>query len=270
MISLLSEQQLKELELYPESDGKPMAENTEQYRWIVMIKENLEILFSAVPDVFVAADLFWYPVPKTETESIAPQAPDVMVVVGRPKGRRGSYRQWEEANLAPQVVFEILSPGNKTVQGKQEMQQKLAFYQTYGVEEYYIYDPDDWVLEGWQRHGQQLLPIDDIGRWSSPRLGIQFEWQPGQELILRYPDGRPFLSSVELAQQVEQERIQRELAQQQAELAQQQVEQERIQRELAQQRAEQERQRAEQERQRAEQLVAYLRSIGINPDDLKL
>jgi DNA-binding protein H-NS len=40
-----------------------------------------------------------------------------------------------------------------------------------------------------------------------------------------------------------------------------QIEQER-------QRAEQERQRAEQERQRAEQLVAYLRSQGIDPDNL--
>lgn len=32
--------------LYPSSDGKPMAESTEPYRWIVMIKENLEILFA--------------------------------------------------------------------------------------------------------------------------------------------------------------------------------------------------------------------------------
>ncbi len=25
---------------YPESDGQPMAENTEQYDWLVKIKEN--------------------------------------------------------------------------------------------------------------------------------------------------------------------------------------------------------------------------------------
>jgi len=29
-------------------DGQPMTNNTEQYRWIVIIKENLEILFAAV------------------------------------------------------------------------------------------------------------------------------------------------------------------------------------------------------------------------------
>lgn len=31
---------------WPDSDGKPMAENTEQYQWLVKIKENLEILFA--------------------------------------------------------------------------------------------------------------------------------------------------------------------------------------------------------------------------------
>ena len=47
--------------IYPDSDGKPMAENTENYQWIVKIKENLEILFASNPDVFIAADLLWYP-----------------------------------------------------------------------------------------------------------------------------------------------------------------------------------------------------------------
>ncbi len=46
----------------PESDGQPMAENTEQYDWLVKIKENLEILFADREDVFIAGDLLWYPV----------------------------------------------------------------------------------------------------------------------------------------------------------------------------------------------------------------
>ncbi len=48
--------------IYPDSDGQPMADNTKQFRWIVGIKENLELLFSNNPDVFVAGDLLWYPV----------------------------------------------------------------------------------------------------------------------------------------------------------------------------------------------------------------
>jgi|GEM_PF-4164905 hypothetical protein len=33
---------LKEVTNYPESDDRPMADNTLQFRWIVTIKENLE------------------------------------------------------------------------------------------------------------------------------------------------------------------------------------------------------------------------------------
>ncbi len=133
--------------LYPQSDGKPMAESTEQYRWIVILKENLEILFVDRPDVFIAADLLWYP-EKVETPPPPQQAPDVMVVFGRPKGMRRSYKQWNEANLAPQVVFEILSVSNKTREGTEAMMYKFGFYERYGVEEYYIYDPDEFTLEG--------------------------------------------------------------------------------------------------------------------------
>jgi hypothetical protein len=38
---------------FPDSDGKPIADNTEQFRWIVLIKENLEILFAEQPMLFI-------------------------------------------------------------------------------------------------------------------------------------------------------------------------------------------------------------------------
>jgi Uma2 family endonuclease len=95
---------------YPDSDGKPMADNTVQYRWIVRLVANLKYLFKE-QTVFVAGDLLWYP--QQVTVPPAPrQAPDAMVVFGRPPGERGSYKQWEEDNIAPQGVFEILSPSN--------------------------------------------------------------------------------------------------------------------------------------------------------------
>ncbi|MEH1780433.1 MAG: Uma2 family endonuclease [Nostoc sp.] len=181
---------------FPDSDGKPMADNTEQFRWIVLIKENLEILFANEPNVFVAGDLLWLPV---KSRLISPVAPDAMVVFGRPKGRRGSYKQWQEDNIAPQVVWEILSPSNNA----NEMERKLEFYQTYGVEEYYQYDPDRYELKGWRRLGEQLLPIAQIDEWTSPLLGIRFA-VGNHELVIYRPDGRQFLSSVELEQRAEQ------------------------------------------------------------------
>jgi Uma2 family endonuclease len=231
--------------LYPSGDGKPLAESTEQYRWIVYLKENLEILFAAYTTVFIAADLFWYPI-QVDTPPAPRQAPDVMVIFGRPKGKRRSYRQWTEDNIPPQVVFEILSTSNRTRAGKADMADKFRFYESYGVEEYYIYDPDKFVLQGWLRQNGQMVAIANITDWTSPRLGIRMVWQPRQELQLFYPNGESFLNSIELKAQVSQ-------ALQQAEQERRLAEQERRLAEQASMRADQERQRAEQERRLAEQ-----------------
>ena len=66
-----------------------------------------------------------------------------MVVFGRPKGDRGSYKQWEEENIAPQVVFEILSPSNDRF----EMSRNLLFFERHKIEEYYLYDPENIFLD---------------------------------------------------------------------------------------------------------------------------
>ncbi|MBD2515530.1 Uma2 family endonuclease [Nostoc sp. FACHB-973] len=211
--------------LYPDSDGKPMAENTEQYRWIVLIKENLEILFANNNNVLIVGDLLWYPV---RSQLITPTAPDVMVIFGRPKGKRRSYRQWQEDNISPQVVFEILSHSNDT----KEMDRKLEFYDTYGVEEYYLYDPESFQLDGWLRQNNHLNKLWQMDGWISPRLGIKFETGQG-ELVIYHPDGRKFLNTLELNERAEQ-----------AEFL------------------------LEQERLRTEQLAAHLRSLGIDPDNL--
>ncbi len=225
--------------IYPESDGQPMADNTKQFNWIVAIKLGLELLFTNDPNVFVAGNLLWYPV---EGDNKTRCAPDVMVIFGRPKGDRGSYQQWREDNIPPQVVFEILSPGNTV----KEMIEKYKFYQRYGVEEYYLYDPDGGELTGWLRSGNELDAIEEMMDWVSPRLEIRFELSEG-ELVIYRPDGERFATYVELAQRAEQERQEKALAQQQAE---------------------QERQRAEQAETQLEALRALLRERGINPDEL--
>ncbi len=232
--------------IYPESDGKPMADNTEQFKWIVTIKENLEILFADIPDVFVAGNLLWYPV---EGNNNIRLAPDAMVVFGRPKGKRGSYQQWKENNIPPQVVFEILSPSNRN----KEMANKLLFYQRYGVEEYYIYDPETLEFTGLLRSGENLEVIEEINGWVSPRLRVQFQITQDTLEIYR-PDGRRFLTSVELDQLREQER-------QRAEQERQRVEQERQQKEVA-------LLQLEQERQRYQDLLARLQKRGIDPENL--
>jgi Uma2 family endonuclease len=184
--------------IYPSSDGQPMAESTEHYQWIVTITGGLEALFKNDENVFVAGDLLWYPI---EGKSDIRRAPDAMVVFGRPKGARGSYIQHLESGIAPQVVFEILSRGNRIL----EMSRKFDFYQTYGVEEYYVYDHLSNDLAIWIRNQEQhrLEPIDDVQNWISPRLGIRFELTD-ESLSIFNPDGTKFLTYLEQVQQKEQ------------------------------------------------------------------
>ena len=131
---------------YPDSDGLPMSDNTMQFRWITTVVGGLDALFRDDPNVFVAGDLLWYPI---EGDNKTRTAPDAMVVFGRTKGYRGSYMQWREDGIAPQVVFEVLSPGNRAA----DLAWKFAFYDRFGVEEYYQINPDPIRLDGWGRDG---------------------------------------------------------------------------------------------------------------------
>ncbi|MEO0538202.1 MAG: Uma2 family endonuclease [Cyanobacteria bacterium P01_A01_bin.123] len=180
---------------YPDSDGQPMADNTLQFEWIVTIKENLELLLATDEQIFIAGDLLWYPV---EGDSKLCRAPDVLVACGRPKGYRGSYKQWEEANIAPQVVFEILSPSNTL----RDLAEKFAFYDRFGVEEYYLYDPNRVDFNGWIRQDERFVIIEPLSGWVSPRLGIRFELT-AETLKIFTPSGDLFLTYVELGQRMQ-------------------------------------------------------------------
>ncbi|MCS6865086.1 MAG: Uma2 family endonuclease [Gemmataceae bacterium] len=249
--------------VYPESDGQPMADNTLQWDWMVKIVGELRELFAG-QEVFVAGDLFWYPV---EGNPNIVQAPDVMVVFGRPPGYRGSYKQWEEGGIAPQVVFEILSPRNT----RDEMANKLKFYQRYGVEEYYLIDPYKNTAMGWVRSNGEYVHVYPIDGYISPRLGIRFE-ESGGELKLYTPEGREFVTREKRVEEIQEELRKTQLAfeeeRQRALHAMQQIEAERQRAEAEHQRAEAERQRAEAERAAKEALAAKLRELGLDPDSL--
>jgi Uma2 family endonuclease len=231
----VSEKEIK----YPDHDGNPMADNTLQLEWLVKLKVNLDILFESRADVFVACDLLWYPI---EGDEKTRSAPDAMVVFGRPKGYRGSYKQWEEGGIAPQVVFEILSPSNTV----REMEKKRQLYERFGVEEYYEYDPYKIKLKIAIRSGDKLKEVEQKVRFESPRLETRFEITD-ETLRIYFPDGRPFESGVDINARANIERDRADSEQQRADNAQDQV--------LS-------------ERRRADKLAEKLRELGIDPDTL--
>jgi len=238
---------------YPESDGLPMADNTLQFRWISTIMWGLDALFLPDLKVFVAGNLLWYPVEGAPAIRIGP---DVLVALGRPKGDRRSYKQWEEGNQAPQVVFEVLSPGNRPG----AMGEKFQFYQRYGVEEYYIYDPDDGSLEGWLRAGDRLEEIPRMAGFVSPRLRIRFDPGKGPDNLRIFgPDGARFLTFTEWVEKSKAEQRRADAAEERAEEQAKLVIAER-------QRVDEERQRADAANERAERLAARLRQMGVEPE----
>lgn len=180
--------------IYPDSDGKPMADNTKQLDWMMLLYGNLRIRFrDRAHEVFVGANQLWYPV---EGEPETRVAPDGYVVFGRPQGHRGSYKQWEEGGIPLTVTFEIRSPSNDYP----DLIETLDFYEAYGVEEYILYDPETGFFQAHLRQGNagMLRPVrPQPAIYTSERLGVRFD-TTGEEMVVYFPDGRRFLSLDEL------------------------------------------------------------------------
>ena len=221
--------------IYPVDNGEPLSNDTEHLNWITFVKNGLEDWFADRQDVFVAADLLWYPIQGRPDIS---KAPDVMVVLNHPAGPRMSYKQWEENNRPPQVVFEFVSLSNTA----SEMLEKLDFYSDLGCEEFFIYDYRRGKFNAFLRQSPQhpLARVDPgpDGCWHSPLLGVTFGLDQQGALWVRRPDGKLMETQRQLARRAEAES----------------------------QRAEAESQRAEAESQRADKLAAKLRELGIDPD----
>lgn len=275
---------------YPSSDGKPMADSDKQFNLITKTTFGLMKTFKDQnKKAYVAGDLFWYPV---EGNPNIRKAPDVLVAVGRPQlPLRKSYLQWKEENITPQIVFEFISDANT----KREMAQKHRWYEKYGVEEYYLYDLEKCILKVFIRENGKLRLEPGITSYTSKLTGIRTSVHKN-DLELYHPNGKPFLSYMELAQKhgamVESFRKNRDLLLKQKEQLNQQNQllanknQQLLEKELllnqqqvkitsTENRLEQEKQRAEQEKQKAEQsaielklLKQKLRSMGIDPSKI--
>ena len=227
--------------VYPDSDGRRMADNTVQARWIVTLHGNLSLLAVDRPDVFVAMDHLIY---AQEGNPKRRAAPDVYVAFGRPKGDRGSYKVWEEGGVFPQVVIEVRSPSNRG----RELRRKYHFYQRYAAEEYVLIDPDRHTLRAYHRTpAGRLRRVPTAQEYVSPRLGVRYVQRP-DGLQVFYPTGEPFLTMTELGLRARQAEAEK-------------------------QRAETERRRADTvtvdrdaERREKERLIAKLRAAGIDPD----
>ena len=120
--------------LYPESDGKPMAETDTHRNLLIYCIQTLQHHFRDAKDVYVSGNLLVY---YKDREKIQSVAPDVFVVPGVANKERRVYVVHEEHNT-PDFVLELASEETYS----HDLGRKKEIYASFlSVKEYYIYVP---------------------------------------------------------------------------------------------------------------------------------
>ncbi|MBI3273067.1 MAG: Uma2 family endonuclease [Planctomycetes bacterium] len=192
--------------LYPESDGKLMAD-TDEHRYVMTyLIEALRLWFAVAvaADVYVSGNLMMYYVAGDTNIRVSP---DIFVVKGVAKRFRRVYKVWEEGK-APAVVIEVSSRGTKS----EDLTSKFELYRdVLKVKEYYVYDPlREYLptrLRAWERKGGRYVERRVVGgRIGSRELGLELVDRDGR-LRLVGPNGEelPDLQESEEARRKEAE-----------------------------------------------------------------
>ena len=181
--------------VYPETDGKPIAETDMHIDALISLREALKDHFRDTPHVYVAGNLLLYYEAGDPTACVAP---DIFVVKGVTKQNRRIYRLWEEG-VSPAVVIEITSRSTRL----EDLGTKRALYAMLGVQEYFVYDPlGEYLqppLQSYRLQGGEYerMPPADEGRYVSQELGLQLCLEDGRLRLIDQASGEPLLTPAE-------------------------------------------------------------------------
>jgi Uma2 family endonuclease len=158
--------------MYPDSDGKPMAETGIHVLAILWVIGALKLFFRSRDDAYVTGDMFLY---YEEGKPKSRKAPDVMVVKGVPsQPERRSFKVWVE-KAVPCFILEVTSKET----AREDQEGKRLLYQRLGVREYFLFDPLHEYLErqlmGYRLVGEKYEPLapDDEGGLVSEELEMR-------------------------------------------------------------------------------------------------
>ena len=159
-------------DLYPESDGKPMAETERHFRELLKNFNRIENHFAHIPDVYVLGDMMMYYEEGNPRKSISP---DIFVAFGIGKKERRIYKIWEEGK-PPDFILEFASKGTY----RNDLTRKVQLYAEIGIPEYFVYDVDRRYLPspllGFRLIGDDYVEIASLatGGLPSVTLGLEF------------------------------------------------------------------------------------------------
>jgi Uma2 family endonuclease len=259
----------------PESDGTFVKNFQEHPQSILLTDSIVPLLNQRHPDGNYAigqdSGIYWR---QTDPPEQGAEAPDWFYVPGVPPLLDGMFRRsyvlWKEY-IPPAIVLEFASGDGSEerdqtpllrLNGRTKPGKFWVYEQVLRVPYYGIYETFNQKLEVYRLIDgvYHLLVPNQYGRYPISTLEVELGlWEgsyPSQAqsaLWLRWWDNHNHLLLT---------------GQERAEVEQQRADAEQQRADAEQQRAEVEQQRAEAERQRAERLAAYLRSQGIDPDQL--
>jgi Uma2 family endonuclease len=220
-----------------ETDGEPLESDWHRIE-INLLIESVISHFTPRTDFYVGGNMFVY---FSEEQALNRdyRGPDFFFVWGVSlHPLRPYWAIWKERGHYPDVIIELLSPSTAIVD---RTVKKQLYERLFHTREYFCYDPDTRLLEGWRlgSHGYEALVPAESGRLQSEELGLWLGTWQGVHLEREMTWLRFFTPEGNLVQ------IPSEAERQRAEAERQRAEAER-------QRAEAEQQRAEAEQQRAE------------------
>ena len=285
---LLTDQQppllhLPSTEELPCSDDTPV-DNEDQNLLPNLLLTTLNRLWQDRQDWFFAVDMGLY---HTAGENPRiPVVPDAFLSLKVPRKKNGqsrrSYAIWEEGGVTPCLALEMVSST-----ARQEYDEKFHLYQKMGVLYYVVYNP-----EFHQRDKHDPFEVYRLENGSYVRQAGEPVWMPEiglgigrylhecwglkQELLLWFDEdgtihGIPEVTREELLreqQRTERERRRADELERALEAEQQRAEQEKRRADLTQQALAAEQQRADAAEEQTQRLADYLRSLGLDPDNL--
>ncbi|MEB3295511.1 MAG: Uma2 family endonuclease [Synechococcales bacterium] len=241
----------------PQSDGpsvpptnlysdEPPLETDLHRRQIDLLIRLLEYWWRDRDNFYISGNLTVY-YSATQTKKQDFRGPDVFIVLDTEKHDRRSWTIWEEEGKYPNVVIELLSDSTATV----DRTTKKKLYQTvWRLPEYYWFDPGSLEFKGFRLSNGKYKAIapNAQGRLRSIELDLelgiydrQLRWFATDGTIIPLPEEIERQARSQAEQIANQERQARSQAEQ----------------------------IANQERQAKERLEAYLRSQGIDPNQLQ-
>jgi Uma2 family endonuclease len=180
--------------IYPESDGKPMAETDDHRDLMFDLIAILRHLFAG-QRVYVSGNLLVYYVEGNPKKSVAP---DTFVVKDCDPRRRRIFKIWEEGK-GPNFAMELTSKKTR----REDEGPKKRLYAQLQVPEYFLFDPlGEWLkppLVGYRLVNGEYVRIQPNadGGLDSEQLGVTFKVEDGQLVLYRTATGERLRSEAE-------------------------------------------------------------------------